>query len=68
VLAEQPSGHTLQAAKTNDALSRLLENLRQEQKALAEQHYLAFRMLLTATQVSVQLPPLSPAQALYILS
>ncbi len=68
MLAEQPSGHTLQAAKTNDALSRLLENLRQEQKALAEQHYLAFRMLLTATQVSVQLPPLSPAQALYILS
>jgi hypothetical protein len=51
VLAENPSGSMLQHAKTNEVLSRLLDNLRREQCALSEQHYLVFRMLLSATQV-----------------
>eukprot|EP00884_Botryococcus_braunii_P022036 jgi/Botrbrau1/8516/Bobra.0029s0020.1 len=50
VLTENPSASILQHAKTSDVLARLIENLRKEQCALSEQHYLVFRMLLSATQ------------------
>lgn len=58
VLAENPAACSLQHAKTNDVLGRLLDNLRREQCALSEQNYLVYRMLLSATQVSGPWSPL----------